>query len=126
MSIPVELEGLAAAIAERTAAPFLLTSDQQGRPHAVSAVLSWDGPCLVGGCGRSSGRNAALHPGVSLLWPPDEPGGYSLIVDADAEVEGDGDDRRIRLTPTHAVLHRPAANPEPGSDCAHDCAPVFN
>jgi hypothetical protein len=125
MSIPVELEGLAATIASRTSSPYLLTSDPEGRPHAVSVALAWDGPSLVGGCGRSSGRNASDRSAVSLLWPPDEPDGYSLIVDADAEVEGDDDQRTIRLAPTHAVLHRPAASPDPTTDCDHDCRPVL-
>lgn len=113
-------------MAERAVPPYLLTSGDDGRPHAVAAALSWDGGELVGGCGRSSGRNATARPAVSLLWPPDEPGGYSLIVDADAAVEGDGDERRIRLTPTHAVLHRPAASPDPTTDCDHDCQPVLD
>ena len=126
MSIPVELEGLAGAIADRSSTPYLLTSDDFGRPHAVSIVLGWQDAQLVGGCGRSSGRNASARPAVSLLWPPDEPGGYSLIVDADAEVIGEDDERRIVLDPTHAVLHRPVANPDPDADCGHDCAPVLN
>jgi hypothetical protein len=126
MSIPVELEGLAAAIADRSSTPYLLTSDDVGRPHAVSIDLDWEGAQLMGGCGRSSGRNAGSRSAVSLLWPPDEPGGYSLIVDADAAIEGDDDERKIRLAPTHAVLHRPAASPDPTTDCDHDCQPVLD
>lgn len=130
MSIPVELEALAAAVAERTMAPYLLTSGEDGRPHTVAAPsLTWDGAALAGGCGRSTARNAAARPKVSLLWPPDEPTGYSLIVDADAEVSGDEGERRIRLSPTHAVLHRPAEHapgPDATTDCLHDCRPVLD
>lgn len=125
MSIPVELEGLADAVAERTMAPYLLTSDDDGRPHATAIALRWEGADLVGPCGRSSGRNGTTRPAVSVLWPPNAPGEYSLIVDADMTVDrsGSGDDqtRLARLTPTHAILHRPAEVPDPNTDCAHDC-----
>jgi hypothetical protein len=61
---------------------------------------------------------------VSLLWPPAEPGGYSLIVDGTAAAgvrEG-----RLAVTPTRAVLHRPASAPgdaRPG--CSADCVPIL-
>lgn len=125
MSIPVELEGLADAITARTMGPYLLTSDEDGRPHATAINLRWEGADLVGPCGRSSGRNATARPAVSLLWPPNEPGDYSLIVDADISVDGDDDARLARLVPTHAILHRPAEVPDPETDCAHDCQKVL-
>ena len=84
-----------------------------------------DGGDLVGPCGRSSGRNARARPAVSLLWPPNEPGDYSLIVDADMTVDGNDETRLARLAPTHAILHRPAAVPDPETDCAHDCQKVL-
>ncbi len=125
MSIPVELEGLADAIGQRTMGPYLLTSDDDGRPHATAIALRWDGSHLLGPCGRSSGRNAAARPAVSLLWPPDAAGEYSLIVDADMTVDGEDDTRLARLAPTHAILHRPAEVPDPDTDCAHDCRKVL-
>ncbi len=134
MSIPVELEALADAISARTMGPYLLTSDDDGRPHATAIALRWDDVDLLGPCGRSSGRNGTARPAVSLLWPPNSPDDYSLIVDADMALEtsGSGDDvtRLARLTPTHAILHRPAAHIEgrvadPNTDCAHDCQKVL-
>jgi hypothetical protein len=125
MSVSVELEGLAEAIAARTMAPYLLTSDDDGRPHATAIALRWDGAVLVGPCGRSSARNGTARPAVSLLWPPNAPGDYSLIVDAEMTVEGDEDSRSAHLSPTHAILHRPAAVSDPETDCAHDCQPVL-
>ncbi|WP_436794079.1 hypothetical protein [Actinospongicola halichondriae] len=125
MSIPVQLVGLADAIAARTMAPYLLTSDDDGRPHATAIVLRWEAGTLVGPCGRSTGRNGAARPAVSVLWPPDTSGDYSLIVDADMTVSGDDETRLAHLTPTHAILHRPAAVPDPATDCAHDCKPVL-
>ena len=41
---------------------------------------------------------------VVLLFPPIEADGFSMIVDGEAEVNGDG----VVVTPTWAVLHRPA------------------
>lgn len=123
--MPVELEALAERIAERAMAPYLLTSDDDGRPHATAITLRWDGSELLGPCGRSTSRNATARPAVSVLWPPNEPDDYSLIVDADASVQDSGDDRLIRLRPTHAILHRPAAVPDPTTDCAHDCQSVL-
>lgn len=125
MSVPVELEELARRIDERTMAPYLLTSDEDGRPHATAIALRWDAGTLVGPCGRTSGRNVAERPAVSVLWPPNEPGQYSLIVDADAVAGGDEGSLLVRLTPTHAILHRPAEIPDPTTDCAHDCQPVL-
>ena len=39
-----------------------------------------------------------------MVFPSPDPGGMSLIVDGDAEALDDG----VALTPTSAVLHRPA------------------
>ncbi len=125
MSIPVELEGLAEAIEERSIGPYLLTSDDDGRPHTTAINLRWEGETLVGPCGRSTGRNIGDRPLVSVLWPPNEPGGYSLIVDADATAGGDEGSLVATLRPTHAILHRPAEVPDPTTDCAHDCKPVL-
>ena len=125
MSVPVGLEELAARIDERAMGPYLLTCGDESRPHATAIALRWDGGELVGPCGRSSGANAVARPAVSLLWPPDAPGGYSLIVDADATVDDTGGGRLVRLRPTHAILHRPAEVPDPTTDCAHDCKPVL-
>lgn len=125
MSIPVELEALAEAVAARTLGPYLLTSDDDGRPHATAIHLRWDGGDLLGPCGRSSARNATARPAVSLLWPPNAPGDYSLIVDADMTVDGGDNARLARLEPTHAILHRPTAVPDPNTDCAHDCQKVL-
>lgn len=123
MSKPVDLDRLAAAIDGRDMDAYLLTSGDDGRPHTTAINLRWEGPALVGPCGKTSGRNAVARPAVSVMWPPNEPGGYSLIVDADATVR-DGEDRIIELTPTKALWHRPAEVPDPTKTCAHDCKPV--
>ncbi|RTL61169.1 MAG: pyridoxamine 5'-phosphate oxidase family protein, partial [Hyphomicrobiales bacterium] len=61
------------------------------------------------------------HPDVTLLWPPPEPGGYSLIVDGRSEL----DDQGLRVVPQRAVLHRPAvAGVATASGCGDDCVPL--
>jgi hypothetical protein len=46
-----------------------------------------------------------------MLWAPVEDGGFSLIVDGRASVDGE----RVVLRPEKAILHRQAAGG--GSDC---------
>jgi hypothetical protein len=62
---------------------------------------------------------------VSLLYPVRSEGDYSLIVDGTAVVESTKDGQRILVTPTKAVLHRPAVVPDPTSSCTADCVPLF-
>jgi hypothetical protein len=72
--------------------------------------------------GRRTTSNAIDRPAVSLLWPPIEPGGYSLIVDGEARVTTGPDGAGIVVTPATAVLHRSAAAPEGAAgDCSSDC-----
>ena len=119
MSIAVGLDELRAKIAEFTTDAYLLTVSDDGRAHSVAVPVRWDGDELVIDAGGTTRRNATARPLVALLWPPPEPGGFSLIVDAAVE-RVDGDAEVVVLTPTRAVLHRPA--PAGGGS---DCAPVF-
>jgi hypothetical protein len=128
MSIAVDIEALAERVVEFGPHPYLLTTSDDGRPHAVAVTVTWDGPRLRAGVGRRSADNAGLQPLVSLLWAPVESGGYSLIVDGTAIIDasgsgdatGSGSGSEILVTPTRAVLHRPA----PGQNAGSDCAPV--
>jgi hypothetical protein len=112
MSIAVELEELRLQSEAFPGDAFLVTVSDDGRPHTVAVRPTWDGGELVVPTGRTTAANAVARPLVALLWPPPEIGGYSLIVDAAATPGGDGE---VRLQPTRAVLHRPAAGG--GSDC---------
>lgn len=123
MSIPVELEALRDELAGRERPAYLVTAGNEGPPHMVSAYLRWSDGAFETGCGNTSARNLAVRPEASVVVPPDEVGGYSLIFDAVAEVV-DGAERLVRLTPTKAVLHRPAAEPGDAGACGHDCAPL--
>lgn len=95
---------------------YLITTSDDGRPHTTShqfAVAETnDGALLTCPAGRTTTRNVEARPLVALLWPPSEVDGYSLIVDASAAV----DNGQVTITPTTAVLHRPA--PGGGNDCA--------
>ena len=127
MSIPVDLERLRAEAEARGPGAFLLTVTDDGRPHVVAvAPEAPAGAELTMGAGRTSIRNAGARPGVTLLWPPAEAGGYSLIVDGEATAEPAPDPQdggRITVQVTRAVLHRPATG-TPEGDCRADCVPL--
>jgi hypothetical protein len=125
MSIAVPLDGLRAALDERGGTAYLLTVSEDTRPHAVHGAVRWDGDRLVADAGRRSAANAAARPAVSLLYPVRADGDYSLIVDGTAVVESRDGGHRLLITPTKAVLHRPAAAPDPASPCGADCVPLL-
>lgn len=126
MSIPVPLERLRTALAERAPRAYLLTVTDDGRPHAVHVAVRWEGAALAADVGKGTAANAAARPAaVSLVFPVRAPDDYSLILDATAAVAGGGDGRRLLLAPTKAVLHRAAAVPDPAATCADDCVPLL-
>ena len=123
MSVKVELEQLRSQIGAAGPDVFLLSVRDGSRPHAVSAEVAWDGDELVLPVGSRSASNIAAAPGVTLLWPSSGQE-YSLIVDGTARVEGE----QLRITPTHAVLHRSVRAPSPsGHEDGDDprCKPVL-
>ncbi|MCW5892977.1 MAG: pyridoxamine 5'-phosphate oxidase family protein [bacterium] len=123
MSIPVPLDDLRAAIAERGATAYLLTVSDDGSPHAVHTALAWEGDRLVAEVGKRTAANAAARPQVSLLYPVRRGGDYSLIVDGTASVDA----RRVFVVARHAVLHRaaPAASPAAPA-CGADCVSLLD
>ena len=127
MSVAVSLERLQEETSRYCSPAFLLTVNADGRPHSVALTASWSGDELVMAPGNSSVANAAARPLVSLLWPPFEPGGYSLIVDGVVSSVSSGDEpNSLTLRPTKAVLHRSAATSDPDrGDCGSDCVPLY-
>ena len=119
MSVAVSLGALGGQVEQFGAWPYVLTVGDDGRPHAVSVEMAWDGAVFRLGAGRRTVANALARPAaVTLLWPPFEPGGYSLIVDGSAS----SDEETLIVTPTAAILHRtgpprPDSPPGCGSDC---------
>ena len=122
MSIPVDLSKLAETIARYRFA-YLLTSSEQGAPHAlaVNAVLQGD-ELVIAEAGRRTRENAQQRPDVALVWPPQSESEYSLIVDGRAVVAEGG----LRIAPVRAVLHRPTAPRQPATPgaCGSDCVEI--
>lgn len=122
----VDLERLAAALPDFRFA-YLITADDDYRVHTVTVEPQLRGSSLdVGLIGGRTRENLARRDEVTLLWPPAEPDGYSLIVDGQAEVgESDGETVRLQVAPTRALLHRNADSPSAAKGCLHDCV-VFS
>jgi hypothetical protein len=102
VSIAVGLDELRQRIDEFPTDPYLITVGDDERAHSVAVPVSWSQNELVVPVGNTTAANATRRPSVALLWPPPERGGFSLIVDADARVDGN----EIALRPTKAVLYR--------------------
>jgi hypothetical protein len=121
MSVKVDLDQLADALADFTFA-YLITVGDDYRAHTVAVQPELANGILdVGTIGKSTRTNVTQHDGVTLVWPPRGPGGYSLIVDGVGQASEDG----LKVVPSRAVLHRPAAPgvaTKPG--CIHDCVPL--
>ena len=122
MSVKVDLDQLADVLADFTFA-YLVTVGDDFRAHtvAVEPVLT-DGVLDVGAIGRHTRANVASHGDVTIIWPPDEPGGYTLIIDGTGKPADDA----LTVVPNRAVLHRKATaeSPSTSPDCLHDCVPI--
>jgi hypothetical protein len=116
MSVKVELGELAAKLADFDVG-YLVTVSDEGRSHVLSVWADpTDAGLVVEGVGRHTQANAAARPDVTLVFPPLATGGYSLLVDGRATVDGD----TVTIVPAKAILHRPAVAPDgrrAGSDC---------
>lgn len=120
----VDFERLADALGDFRFA-YLVTVDDDYRVHTVTVEPELrDRVMDVGLVGGRTRRNVESRSAVTLLWPPREPAGYSLIVDGRAEItDSDEDTAALRVVPTRALLHRNADPSTPGSakGCLHDC-----
>lgn len=119
VSMDVALDDLATTLDRYTFA-YLTTVGTGTRAHIVAVRPVLDGVVLrITQPGGKTGRNVGEQPAVSLVWPPSDPDGYSLIVDGTGVLDGD----ELGVTPTRAVLHRPApsATPNPDTGCQSDC-----
>jgi hypothetical protein len=116
MSVKVELGELGATLADFDVA-YLVTVSDEARSHVLSVWPELvDGGIVVDGVGRHTQANAAARPDVTLVFPPRRAGGYTLLVDGTASVDGSD----VTVVPVKAILHRPAAGPDgrrAGSDC---------
>ena len=103
MSIAVPLDQLEERLAEFPWG-YLMTVRDDGRAQSLAVPTRLTDGVLVATIGRSAAGNAAARPNVTMVFPGVSGNELSLIVDGDARVDGD----RIDVTPTWAVLHRPA------------------
>src|SRR4051794_9947548 len=123
MSVKVELGELAGTLADFDVA-YLVTVSDDGRAHVLSVFAdpTADG-LVVEGVGRHTQANAAAHPDVTLVFPPRDAGGYTLLVDGQASVA----DSTVTIVAAKAILHRPAVAPDGrrvGSDCVDVSVPA--
>jgi hypothetical protein len=122
MSIAVDVADLAKALEDFGAGYLLTTTGGNVKVVTVEPTVT-DGVVLVEGPGKGTLANLADNPVVTLVFPPLEQRGFTLLVDGTGEVTGDD----VRVAPTGAVLHRPASHADgpPAPDgCGNDCAPV--
>ncbi len=121
MSVKVDLDQLAGTLG-KYGFGYLITVGDDHRAHTVAVDAQLNGGVIdVGTVGNSTRRNICGHPDATLLWPPVEHGGYSLIVDGRGELTDDF----LRVIPQRAVLHRPARSNRPtASGCGDDCVPL--
>jgi hypothetical protein len=126
VSVPVALDRLRQAIADTDRAPYLVTVADDGRPHSVAVAFEWRGNDIVLAIGNHTLANASARPLVTLLWPPLDPTGYTLIVDATltGTAGGSPGGNTMTVRPTRAVLHRPAVGSPPKPGCTADCVPL--
>jgi hypothetical protein len=129
MSIPVDLADLAEALQDFGAGYLLTTTGASVKVVTVDPEVT-DGALFVERPGKGTVANLAGNPVLTLVFPPREPKGFTLLVDGTGELAGDD----VRVTPTGAILHRPVRHadgpPPPASagdqtdSCGNDCAPV--
>lgn len=103
MSIPVPLAELGTTL---VAYPwgYLITVGDDMRAHSLAVPTNYDGSSLRAAGGRTARANIVPRPDVTMVFPHPTAGEYSLIVDGIAARDGDD----VVVTPSHAVLHRPA------------------
>jgi len=107
MSHAVDPENLAETAKPYGATPFLLYSSADGSArvnHVVATVETGPAVARIQGFGRGVAKRVDDGAPLSLLWPPHEAGGFSLIADGSGAISGD----ELTITISAAVLHRPA------------------
>jgi hypothetical protein len=103
MSIAVSLADLEAKLAEYPWCYLVTVSDDE-RAHLLAVPTQFIDGVFAASAGRGTRSNATSRPDVTLVFPPTSGTEMSLIVDGRAQVF----DEHVEITPTNAVLHRPA------------------
>jgi hypothetical protein len=106
MSVVVPLADLRAATDRQIGWCYLLTVSDKGQARVLAIAPEWneDGTSLRADVGRGTAESASARPTVSMVWPPAQADGYTLIADGTVVVDG----LTVTFSPAAAVLHRPA------------------
>lgn len=125
MSIVVDLGRLAETLTQFDHA-YLLTVSDAGlvKVNAVDPVVT-EGAVAVPSTHLQARLNIDHSPAVTLVWPPRERHGYTLIIDGTASYTAD----TIVVAPATAILHRPADHADGPAwadrdGCVQDCRSV--
>ncbi|MHA7666096.1 pyridoxamine 5'-phosphate oxidase family protein [Mycolicibacterium sp. HS_4_1] len=122
MSAHVDLDQLAGAV-DDFAFAYLVTVTDDHRAHVVTVQPTLaDGVFDIAAIGTRTSENLKHHSDVTLIYPPREADGYTLLIDGRADVK----DTRLQVFPSRAILHRQARpdTPAAASGCLHDCVPI--
>jgi hypothetical protein len=106
MSIAVPLDELGARLADFPWG-YLVTVRDDGRAQSLAVPTAYVDGRLVATVGARAAQNVTARTQVTMLFPGPSGREMSLIVDGDATVDGD----QLTVTPTWAVMHRPALGP---------------
>lgn len=106
MSIPVAPADLQQALADFDSGYLLTTASSRVKVVTVDPEADVEGRLRIAGPGRGTLANLAQNPDTTVVFPPRERHGYTLLVDGTAQVDGED----VVVTATAAVLHRPAAH----------------
>ena len=128
MSIPVEIDDLEKTIDRYGAVAYLVTTNDDYHPHITHVAVSVQSKELICKVGRKTSLNASVRPSVAMLWPPEKPNDYSLIVDGSMQViEALDGSFEGTFLPLSAILHRPASTSVDDlvDECASDCLSIL-
>jgi hypothetical protein len=103
VSIAVSLDELEATLRGYPWGYLVTVTDEQ-RAHLLAVPTKFVDGVLTMETGRGARTNAAARPDVTMVFPSASGTELSLIVDGRAHVFDD----HVEVTPTTAVLHRPA------------------
>ena len=112
---------LADAVAQYGRDAYLLTVANDG-PHTSFVSVDLKGNVIACAVGKSAARNIASKP-CRCFWPPREPGGYALVVNATATGRREPSGlTRVEIALTKSVIHRAGPKPPDGEGpCPTDC-----
>ena len=110
------------AISQYGREAYLLTVGKDG-PHTSHVSVHLHGNVIACAIGASAAKNIASEPNISLFWPPQERGGYAMIINGTAAGRREPAGLTMaEITLTKSVFHRPGLKPaDSDGPCASDC-----